>query len=577
MTTVKRGKIRWAEIAFDCALIIGIGQRRNGLWAYPTNDEERGKVYAAPNGLEERERLRGEFGFGSITATWNAFEALSGLFPQFPRSGIRKALAELNTCRGRLGYFGSKTVSYQGDRIIESTRHTALAVLSNLFFSSPHNIDWRSMGETVDWLLQQQIAKLAGGWPFDHSTSDAAEPMSTASCIAALCCYSTFPEAKSSAARSKKVRKAIQNGFAQLISAKKSNLWAPRYSDTYINDNVFVLDMLHQAITRGTLSEVVPGADILLSDISRGICSVGLKNGWPASWGGSIPSLAATVAVLYLNEISPFIEKGLLHRSTVFVSEELLSPTSVQQLAGWNWMMLGRLASRHHVLSNEQAQHVLDLIANFKIAQELKIPSFEVIESFPRATRGAATYILSRGESSSLAQIRGRRAKTSATSELEISNGKLKYKKHVFLSYCREDQHEVAQLRADLIEHGEIVWWDQDIRPGQDFMFEIRRAIKSAYAVVMCFSKDAAARLTSGIYPELRDAIGALREYPPGSTFLIPIRLSECEIPPVEIDSTRTLNQLQRIDFFPPDRRSHNLVELVRALKLTPYHPHGGT
>src|SRR5689334_9700214 len=106
-------------------------------------------------------------------------------------------------------------------------------------------------------------------------------------------------------------------------------------------------------------------------------------------------------------------------------------------------------------------------------------------------------------------------------------------KKHVFLSYCRDNMDQVARLRGDLSAAGESVWWDQDIQPGQDWKLEIRQAMKDAYAVVLCFSKESQARNRSGIYPEALDAISAYREYAPGSIFLIPVRLSECEIPPL--------------------------------------------
>jgi len=124
-------------------------------------------------------------------------------------------------------------------------------------------------------------------------------------------------------------------------------------------------------------------------------------------------------------------------------------------------------------------------------------------------------------------------------------------KKHVFLSYCRDNTAEAAQLREKLIASGEVVWWDQDIKAGQDWKYEIRKAMNNAYAVVFCISKETDARTTSGIYPEALDAIAIYRECAPGSIFLIPVRLSECEIPPIEIDTTRTLSRLQYVDLFP--------------------------
>ena len=75
-------------------------------------------------------------------------------------------------------------------------------------------------------------------------------------------------------------------------------------------------------------------------------------------------------------------------------------------------------------------------------------------------------------------------------------------KKHVFLSYCRDNKTEIAELRNDLIAEGERVWWDGDILPGQDFRLEIRNAMKDAHAVIVCLSKELAGRSTSGVYPE---------------------------------------------------------------------------
>lgn len=146
-------------------------------------------------------------------------------------------------------------------------------------------------------------------------------------------------------------------------------------------------------------------------------------------------------------------------------------------------------------------------------------------------------------------------------------------KKHVFLSYCRDNQAEVQRLRDDLITAGETVWWDQDIHPGQDWKFEIRQAMQSAYAVVLCLSKETAAHANSGIYPEAANAINFYREYPPGSIFLIPVRLSPCNIPSVEIDATKTLDRLQCQDLFPSENYAAGFNRLLAAIQKTPHHP----
>jgi len=146
-------------------------------------------------------------------------------------------------------------------------------------------------------------------------------------------------------------------------------------------------------------------------------------------------------------------------------------------------------------------------------------------------------------------------------------------RRHVFLSYCRDNSDDVRQLREDLLTAGENVWWDQDILPGQDWKLEIRKAMRDAYAVVLCLSGEAAARTTSGLYPEVADAVTAYREYTPGSIYLIPVRLSACDIPQVEIDGTRTLDRLQYVDLFPSSSRPQGVSLLVRAIKASAHHP----
>ncbi len=146
-------------------------------------------------------------------------------------------------------------------------------------------------------------------------------------------------------------------------------------------------------------------------------------------------------------------------------------------------------------------------------------------------------------------------------------------KKHVFISYNRKNAKAVSQLRDDLVAAGEPVWWDQDILPGQDWGMAIRQAVKDCYAFVLCLSKEATAGPTSGIYPEARDAIREFRKYAPGGIFLIPVRLSKCEIPQLQIDDTTNLDSLQYVDLFPSAKRADGLDRLVQALKATPHHP----
>jgi len=127
------------------------------------------------------------------------------------------------------------------------------------------------------------------------------------------------------------------------------------------------------------------------------------------------------------------------------------------------------------------------------------------------------------------------------------------------------------------MEAGQAVWWDQEILPGQDWKHAIRAAMEESYAVVLCLSKELTTRVQSGVYPEVADAIAIERQHAPEKVFLIPVRLSECEIPDVEIDSTRTLRRLQGVDLFPDSRRAEGFKHLLRALQNASQGPATGT
>ncbi len=144
----------------------------------------------------------------------------------------------------------------------------------------------------------------------------------------------------------------------------------------------------------------------------------------------------------------------------------------------------------------------------------------------------------------------------------------------VFLSYSHKNDTEAKELRETLLASGFDVWWDKMILPGQDWKFEIRKAMKRCGAVLLCLSTEAATGSTSGIYPEALDAIAVYREHKPGEIFLIPVRFSDYEIPPFEIDGSRTLDRLQHVDLFPPEKREDGVKRLLEALRKALKIPH---
>ena len=146
--------------------------------------------------------------------------------------------------------------------------------------------------------------------------------------------------------------------------------------------------------------------------------------------------------------------------------------------------------------------------------------------------------------------------------------------KHVFVSYCHDNREEVARLVRDLEDAGEPVWWDEDIPGGRDWKEAIREAMDNAYAVVVCLSPELTEeRHRSGVHPELRDAIATFRQYGPDHAYIFPVRLAECEVPPIEIDDVRTMERLQHIDLFPEPHRAAGLEKLLESLSAAPEHP----
>lgn len=62
----------------------------------------------------------------------------------------------------------------------------------------------------------------------------------------------------------------------------------------------------------------------------------------------------------------------------------------------------------------------------------------------------------------------------------------------LFISYARDDAHKVRALAEALEREGHRIWWDRHIAGGQQFAEEIERALESADAVIVCWSKTSA-------------------------------------------------------------------------------------
>ncbi|MFL6464325.1 MAG: toll/interleukin-1 receptor domain-containing protein [Bryobacteraceae bacterium] len=115
----------------------------------------------------------------------------------------------------------------------------------------------------------------------------------------------------------------------------------------------------------------------------------------------------------------------------------------------------------------------------------------------------------------------------------------------VFLSYAKEDQATVKKLYDELQKAGFEPWMDvAKLMPGQDWPRAIRQAIDVTDFILVNFSHRSVGK-RGHFQCELRHALEAADRMPLDDIFLVPVRLSECDVPN-EIARTT-----QYIDLFP--------------------------
>lgn len=121
-----------------------------------------------------------------------------------------------------------------------------------------------------------------------------------------------------------------------------------------------------------------------------------------------------------------------------------------------------------------------------------------------------------------------------------------------FISYVHDDAERVDRLQNFLQAAGITVWRDSaDLWPGQDWKAEIRNAIRAgSLAFIACFSENSQKRERSFQNEELILAVEEMRLRRPGTTWLIPIRFADCEVPHFDLGAGRTLDSLHRLDLF---------------------------
>ncbi|WNV83498.1 toll/interleukin-1 receptor domain-containing protein [Umezawaea sp. Da 62-37] len=139
--------------------------------------------------------------------------------------------------------------------------------------------------------------------------------------------------------------------------------------------------------------------------------------------------------------------------------------------------------------------------------------------------------------------------------------------KHVFVSYVREDNDQVDKL-CDALEAAQIPYWRDRtaLAPGDAWKQRIREAIRSGTLVFLaCFSEQSRAKAKSYMNEEITLAAEEFRQLAPGSTWLIPVRFDDGDVPEWELGAGRMLSDLNYADLF-GEKYVSNLVALMSTI-----------
>lgn len=111
-----------------------------------------------------------------------------------------------------------------------------------------------------------------------------------------------------------------------------------------------------------------------------------------------------------------------------------------------------------------------------------------------------------------------------------------------FLIHAHNDRDEVHKLHQRLRRDGIDAWLDAaNLQPGQDWQSEIRKAILTSDAVVVCLSR-AFNKQHGYRHEELKLALDKASLLV-DEVFIIPARLEDCDMP-------ESLRHLHRVDLF---------------------------
>jgi len=119
-------------------------------------------------------------------------------------------------------------------------------------------------------------------------------------------------------------------------------------------------------------------------------------------------------------------------------------------------------------------------------------------------------------------------------------------KLRVFLIHAKEDNHmdRIRIIHKRLVDETWISpWFDEvELIVGQDWKYEILKALDEADLIIVCLSKYSVGRI-GFIQKEIKVALELAERRPVGSIFIISLRLDDCDVP-------ESLRKWQYLDYF---------------------------
>lgn len=140
-----------------------------------------------------------------------------------------------------------------------------------------------------------------------------------------------------------------------------------------------------------------------------------------------------------------------------------------------------------------------------------------------------------------------------------------KDEKAVFISYVNRDFDKAKKLYDDLTRNGINVWLNKmNLKPGDDWKYKIRKAIQNASFFIACFSEEYYKRDETFENEELVQALERVRMQV-NKNWLIPVLLSDCKVPDIDIGAGKTLLNIQSTKLY--ENWNDNIQKIIDVIK----------